>query len=250
MIWVRSIFFFCGMAASAVLFCPIALIVWPIPVVARMRIIGLWARFIGWWLALTCQLRFEIEGMEHLPSQPGVILSKHQSAWETILFQVIFPPQTWALKREALWLPFFGWGLAATSPIAINRATPVRALDRLLRQGCEKITQGRWVVIFPEGTRMAPGEQGAYHPGGAMLAVKAGVPVVPVAHDAGRYWGRRSFLKKPGVIRVCVGPPIATEGEKPRAVNQAAKDWIESTMASLLGSPEVPVDTNKARDNN
>ena len=108
MIWVRSIFFFCGMAASAVLFCPIALIVWPIPVVARMRIIGLWARFIGWWLALTCQLRFEVEGVEHLPSQPGVILSKHQSAWETILFQVIFPPQTWALKREALWLPFFG----------------------------------------------------------------------------------------------------------------------------------------------
>ena len=144
MIWVRSIFFFCGMAASAVLFCPIALIVWPVPVVARMRIIGLWAHFIGWWLALTCQLRFEVEGVEHLPSQPGVILSKHQSAWETILFQVIFPPQTWALKREALWLPFFGWGLAATSPIAINRATPVRALDRLLRQGCKKITQGRW----------------------------------------------------------------------------------------------------------
>jgi len=249
MIWVRSILFFCGMAASAVLFCPIALIVWPVPVVARMRIIGLWARFIGWWLALTCQLRFEVEGMEHLPSQPGVILSKHQSAWETILFQVIFPPQTWALKREALWLPFFGWGLAATSPIAINRATPVRALDRLLRQGCEKIAQGRWVVIFPEGTRMAPGEQGAYHPGGAMLAVKAGVPVVPVAHDAGRYWGRRSFLKKPGVIRVRIGPPIATEGEKPRAVNQAAKDWIESTMVSLLDSPEVPVDTRKARDN-
>ena len=249
MIWARSIFFFCGMAISAVLFCPIALIVWPVPVVARMRIIGLWARFIGWWLVLTCQLRFEVEGMEHLPSQPGVILSKHQSAWETILFQVIFPPQTWALKREALWLPFFGWGLAATSPIAINRATPVRALDRLLRQGCEKIAQGRWVVIFPEGTRMAPGEQGAYHPGGAMLAVKAGVPVVPVAHDAGRYWGRRSFLKKPGVIRVRIGPPIATKGEKPRAVNQAAKDWIESTMASLLGSPEVPVDISKARDN-
>ena len=104
-------------------------------------------------------------------------------------------------------------------------------------------------MIFPEGTRMAPGEQGAYHPGGAMLAVKAGVPVVPVAHDAGRYWGRRSFLKKPGVIRVCVGPPIVTEGEKPRAVNQAAKDWIESTMASLLGSPEAPVDTSKGRDN-
>ncbi|HJP07211.1 MAG: 1-acyl-sn-glycerol-3-phosphate acyltransferase [Acidiferrobacteraceae bacterium] len=250
MIWVRSTLFFAGMAISAVLFCPVALLVWPVPVVTRMRIIGLWAHFIRWWLALTCGLRHEVKGLEHLPSKPGVILSKHQSAWETIVFQVIFPPQTWALKREALWLPFFGWGLAATSPIAINRDTPVRALERLLRQGCEKIAQGRWVVIFPEGTRMAPGEQGAYHPGGAMLAVKAGVPVVPIAHDAGLYWGRRSFLKKPGVIRVCVGPPIATDGAKARAVNQAAQEWIESTMASLLGASEQPVGSAKTKTHN
>ena len=250
MIWVRSTLFFAGMAISAVLFCPVALLVWPVPVVTRMRIIGLWAHFIRWWLALTCGLRHEVKGLEHLPSNPGVILSKHQSAWETIVFQVIFPPQTWALKREALWLPFFGWGLAATSPIAINRDTPVRALERLLRQGCEKIAQGRWVVIFPEGTRMAPGEQGAYHPGGAMLAVKAGVPVVPIAHDAGLYWGRRSFLKKPGVIRVCVGPPIATDGAKARAVNQAAQEWIESTMASLLGASEQPVGSAKTKTHN
>ena len=250
MIWVRSTLFFAGMAISAVLFCPVALLVWPVPVVTRMRIIGLWAHFIRWWLALTCGLRHEVKGLEHLPSKPGVILSKHQSAWETIVFQVIFPPQTWALKREALWLPFFGWGLAATSPIAINRDTPVRALERLLRQGCEKIAQGRWVVIFPEGTRMAPGEQGAYHPGGAMLAVKAGVPVVPIAHDAGLYWGRRSFLKKPGVIRVCVGPPIATHGAKARAVNQAAQEWIESTMASLLGASEQPVGSAKTKTHN
>ena len=250
MIWVRSTLFFAGMAISAVLFCPVALLVWPVPVVTRMRIIGLWAHFIRWWLALTCGLRHEVKGLEHLPSKPGVILSKHQSAWETIVFQVIFPPQTWALKREALWLPFFGWGLAATSPIAINRDTPVRALERLLRQGCEKIAQGRWVVIFPEGTRMAPGEQGAYHPGGAMLAVKAGAPVVPIAHDAGLYWGRRSFLKKPGVIRVCVGPPIATDGAKARAVNQAAQEWIESTMASLLGASEQPVGSAKTKTHN
>ena len=250
MIWVRSTLFFAGMVISAVLFCPVALLVWPVPVVTRMRIIGLWGHFIRWWLALTCGLRHEVKGLEHLPSKPGVILSKHQSAWETIVFQVIFPPQTWALKREALWLPFFGWGLAATSPIAINRDTPVRALERLLRQGCEKIAQGRWVVIFPEGTRMAPGEQGAYHPGGAMLAVKAGVPVVPIAHDAGLYWGRRSFLKKPGVIRVCVGPPIATDGAKARAVNQAAQEWIESTMASLLGASEQPVGSAKTKTHN
>lgn len=161
------------------------------------------------------------------------------------MFQVIFPPQIWALKREALWLPFFGWGLAAASPIAIDRSTPVKALERLLKQGREKIQEGRWVVIFPEGTRMAPGEMGAYHPGGAMLAVKANVPVVPVAHDAGRYWGKRSFLKKPGVVKVIIGPPIETAGKKARVVNDEAKLWIEDTMTRLLGAPEKEVAAEK-----
>ena len=247
MIWLRSAIFFTGMAVSAVVFCPVAILAWPVPPVTRMRIIGMWARFICWWLALTCHLRHEVEGLEHLPAAPGVILSKHQSAWETIMFQVIFPPQIWALKREALWLPFFGWGLAATSPIAIDRSTPVRALDRLLRQGRQKLAEGRWVVIFPEGTRMAPGEQGAFHPGGAMLAVKAGVDVLPVAHDAGCYWARRGFLKKPGVIRVRIGPPIKTEAKKARAVNDEAREWIAGTMTTLLGAPEQTVESKKEK---
>jgi len=247
MIWLRSAIFFTGMAVSAVVFCPVAILAWPVPPVTRMRIIGLWARFICWWLALTCHLRHEVEGLEHLPAAPGVILSKHQSAWETIMFQVIFPPQIWALKREALWLPFFGWGLAATSPIAIDRSTPVRALDRLLRQGRQKLAEGRWVVIFPEGTRMAPGEQGAFHPGGAMLAVKAGVDVLPVAHDAGCYWARRGFLKKPGVIKVRIGPPIKTEAKKASAVNDEAREWIADTMTTLLGAPEQTVEPKKEK---
>ena len=163
------------------------------------------------------------------------------------MFQVIFPPQIWALKREALWLPFFGWGLAATSPIAIDRSTPVRALDRLLRQGRQKLTQGRWVVIFPEGTRMAPGEQGAFHPGGAMLAVKAGVNVLPVAHDAGCYWARRGFLKKPGVIKVRIGPPIKTGGKKARAVNDEAREWITGAMTALRGAPEKTMEPKRQK---
>ena len=163
------------------------------------------------------------------------------------MFQVIFPPQIWALKREALWLPFFGWGLAATSPIAIDRSTPVRALDRLLRQGRQKLAEGRWVVIFPEGTRMPPGEQGAFHPGGAMLAVKAGVDVLPVAHDAGSYWARRGFLKKPGVIRVRIGPLVKTEGKKARAVNDEAREWIADTMTALQGAPEKTMEPKKEK---
>ena len=163
------------------------------------------------------------------------------------MFQVIFPPQIWALKREALWLPFFGWGLAATSPIAIDRSTPVKALERLLKQGREKIQEGRWVVIFPEGTRMPPGEQGAFHPGGAMLAVKAGVDVLPVAHDAGSYWAKRGFLKKPGVIKVRIGPPIKTEGKKARAVNDEAREWIADTMTALHGAPEKTMGPKKEK---
>ena len=226
--------FFLGMAISAVLFSPFAILSGVLPILPRMRFIGWWARFITFWLRVTCKIHYHVQGLEHLTTGPAVILSKHQSAWETIAFQVIFPPQTWALKREALWIPFFGWGLAATRPIAINRATRIRALDQLLEQGKKRLTEGRWVVIFPEGTRMAPGVRGRYSPGGATLAVRSGTPVVPVAHNAGLFWGRRRFIKQPGTVQVCIGPAIQTQGRKPRAVNQEAEEWIENKMAALL----------------
>ena len=138
------------------------------------------------------------------------------------------------MKREALWTPFFGWGLAATRPIAINRATRIKALDQLLEQGEERLAEGRWVVIFPEGTRVPPGLRGRYSPGGAMLAVRTGTPVIPVAHNAGLFWGRRRFIKHPGTIQVSIGPAIQTQGRKPRAVNQEAEEWIENKMTALL----------------
>ena len=246
-LWLRSALFFAGMVVSVMAFWPVSMLAWLLPIIPRMRVIGLWARFIGLWLRLTCGLRHRVHGLENLPARPGVILSKHQSAWETIVFQVIFPPQTWALKREALWIPLFGWGLAATDPIAINRSTRVKALEQLLQQGRKKIEEGRWVVIFPEGTRTAPGQRGRYFPGGAMLAVKAGVPVVPVAHNAGHFWARRSFLKKPGVINVHIGPSITVEGRQARAVNRAAEEWIESTMLQLAGGSEPQVHPGTTR---
>jgi|TARA_B100002003_G_C13934407_1_gene453808 1-acyl-sn-glycerol-3-phosphate acyltransferase len=237
MLWIRSAIFFVGMTLSAIALCPIALLARPLPPIMRMRVIGLWARFITGWLALTCNLRHEVVGLEHLPGVASVILSKHQSAWETIAFQTIFPAQTWALKKEALWIPFFGWGLAATHPISINRAARHRALGDLLGQGINRLAEGRYVVIFPEGTRLAPGESGVYFPGGAMLAVKAGVPVIPVAHNAGLFWPRRGFIKHPGTIRVSIGPPIITEGKKARAINDHARQWIETEAVRLLEQP-------------
>ena len=171
--------------------------------------------------------------MENAPSEPTVILSKHQSAWETIAFQAIFPPQAWVLKRELLWLPLFGWALAATRPIAINRSTPLRALDQVVKQGQKCLTQGRWVVVFPEGTRIPPGEMGKFNPGGALLAAKSGVPVLPVAHNAGRYWPAKGFLKKPGTIKVIVGPAIESRNRRAKEINQQALGWIEQAMRRI-----------------
>lgn len=233
MIHLRSALFFAGMCVSVLLYWPVAVLAWPLPPLTRSRVIGMWAHFVVWWLKVTCGLSHRVSGLENLPERPAVLLCKHQSAWETIACQTIFPPQAWVLKRELLWLPFFGWGLAASGPIAIDRSARIKALDQLLRQGVERLAEGRYVVIFPEGTRRAPGEMGKFNPGGAMLAVKAGVPVVPVAHNAGSYWRRREFLKHPGVIEVRVGPAIDTAGRRPREVNEAARAWITSAMAEI-----------------
>lgn len=173
--------------------------------------------------------------MENLPNVPTVILAKHQSAWETIAFQAIFPPHAWVLKRELLWIPFFGWALAATLPIAINRSTPLKALDQVVKQGHKRLKQGRWIVVFPEGTRMPPGVMGKFNRGGAMLGAKSGVPVLPVAHNAGHYWPKKGFLKKPGTIKVVVGPAIDTTNRRAKDINQQALEWMKQTMQRIDG---------------
>jgi len=205
----------------------------PLPRLARYRVISGWA-----WLALRCLRRicgvhWTVEGREHLPRRPAVILSKHQSAWETLAFQEIFPPQVHVLKRELLWIPFFGWGLALMSPIAINRARGMAALRQIARRGRQRLEQGFWVVVFPEGTRVAPGRTRKYRIGGAWLAAHSGAPVVPVAHNAGRVWPRNSFLKYPGKVTVRIGPPIESAGRSPEAINAMAEQWIETQQKTL-----------------
>jgi 1-acyl-sn-glycerol-3-phosphate acyltransferase len=231
--FLRSLLFFLGQIITVLPYSLVALTVFPLPAVTRSRLIGGWAHFIVWWLRITCGLTHSVRGLENLPTKPCVILSKHQSAWETIAFQVIFPPQTWVLKRELLWIPVFGWALAASRPIAIDRSVGVKALETVAKQGVDRIRDGRYVIVFPEGTRVRTGEHRRYNPGGAMLAVKAGVPVVPVAHNAGEYWPRRRFLKRPGVIQVVVGAPIAVSGQRARQITAQAEAWIEATMRDL-----------------
>ena len=204
-----------------------------LPRLMRYRVISGWSRLVVRLLRALCGVRWKVEGREHLPRRPAVILAKHQSAWETLGFQAIFPPQVHVLKRELLWIPFFGWGLALMSPIAIDRARGMAALRRIARRGKQRLEQGFWVVVFPEGTRVRPGERRHYQTGGAWLAVHAGAPVVPVAHNAGRVWPRNSFLKRPGLITVRIGPPIETAGRKPEAVNAQAEEWIETQQRTL-----------------
>ena len=211
----------------------LALASFPLPRLARYRLISAWSRLVIWLAWVICGIRWKIEGRRHLPDEPAVILSQHQSAWETMAFQEIFPPHVVVLKRELLWIPFFGWGLALMSPIAINRARGTAALREMARQGRERLAQGFWVVVFPEGTRVAPGETRPYQLGGAWLAASCGVPVVPVAHNAGRLWPRNAFVKRAGTVTVRIGAPIKAAGRAPKDVLAEAKSWIEAQQATL-----------------
>lgn len=211
----------------------LALASFPLPRLARYRLISAWSRLVIWLAWVICGIRWKIEGRRHLPDEPAVILSQHQSAWETMAFQEIFPPHVVVLKRELLWIPFFGWGLALMSPIAINRARGVAAMREMARQGRERLAQGFWVVVFPEGTRVAPGQTRPYQLGGAWLAANCGVPVVPVAHNAGRLWARNAFLKRAGTVTVRIGAPIKAAGRAPKEVLAEVKSWIEAQQATL-----------------
>jgi 1-acyl-sn-glycerol-3-phosphate acyltransferase len=218
-------------------FTVIALLTFPLKPVTRYRIISLWSRLIVLAAETICGIRYRVIGAEHIPREPCVVLSKHQSAWETVAFQVIFPPQVYVIKRELLWIPFFGWGLAMDSPISIDRSAGMRALKQMLEQGKDRLARGFWIIVFPEGTRIAPGTRGNYQTGGAAIAVHAGAPVLPVAHNAGYCWRRKAFLKYPGTITVSVGNPIDSRGMKADELTRRAEDWIEAEV-SRLGRPD------------
>ena len=233
MLVIRSLIFLLLQIIITFVFSTLALFTFPLSRLTRYRFICLWAKMMLPILRVVCGIRHEVRGIENIPKQPCVILCKHQSAWETLALQQIFPPQVWVLKRELLWIPFFGWGLALTSPIAIKRSDGKGAMKQLLKQGKERLEQGFCVVIFPEGTRIPYGQRGKYKIGGALLAASCGVPVVPVAHNAGRLWGRNAFSKHPGLITMSIGAPIETDGLKADDIIQRVEDWIENEILNL-----------------
>ena len=233
MILIRSFIFQIGMWIFTIPFTMLAILTFPLSAITRYKFISLWAKAILFWLKISCNVSFKVNGLENIPKEAFMILSKHQSAWETLAFQKVFPPQVWVLKKELLWIPFFGWGLAMTSPIAINRKAGKKALEQMLKQGIDRINRGFCIVVFPEGTRIKPKEVGRYHIGGAWLATKAKINIVPVAHNAGYFWPKNSFIKKPGEITISIGSAIDTKGITPEKANKIAKDWIESEMLKI-----------------
>lgn len=216
----------------------IALATFPLPPLARYRVISQWARLMVWGARHICGIRYRVLGAENIPEAPCIILAKHESAWETLAFQVLLPPQVWVIKRELLWIPFFGWGLAMLSPIAIDRSHGARALRQTLKQGRSRLAQGFSIVIFPEGTRTAPGKRRPYQAGGAWLATKTGAAVLPVAHNAGSYWPRKAFVKRPGVITVSIGPALDSRDADAPELMRKVEDWIEGEMQRIRGDEE------------
>lgn len=230
----RALLFYGVIIIALLIYVFIGLIVSPLPYRRRYRIMTSWTHFALWWLEKTCSLSFRVSGLENIPPGPAIILSKHQSAWETMGLQLIFPPQIWVVKRELLRLPLFGWCLAMLDPVAIDRKAGRAALQQLVEQGSERLKTGRWVVIFPEGTRVPPGQKHRYGLGGGLLAEKTGFPIVPVAHNAGLFWPRHSIKKRPGTIDVVIGPTIHTQGKAAKEILSQVEAWIEATSDQLL----------------
>ncbi|WP_024850383.1 lysophospholipid acyltransferase family protein [Hydrogenovibrio kuenenii] len=238
----RSSIFFAGHIATLIFFVVTAQVLWVAPASVRYAYIHLWARFTIRWLKWTCGVNYQVHGRENIDlSKSGVILAKHESAWETFAFQEFFPRQTFVLKQELLKIPFFGWGLKMMGPIAIDRKAGRKAMKQVIDQGTEKLAQGVWVVIFPEGTRTRHGKIGKINAGGAILAQRSGVNTYFVSHNAGQCWPTGSLLIYPGTIDVYISSPIEPSEFSVEEINQQLEDWFKAHLTPLSEfKTEVP----------
>ena len=229
----RSMLFTAALFAGTLLYAVVVLVFGWLPSQRLYAIARSWGRLNMWLLAKLCNLTYTVEGLENIPSGAHVSMWKHSSAWETIAQAAVFPPQAWVLKRELMWIPLVGWAVKCLKPIAINRKAGAAAVTQVIEQGKQRLREGLWILIFPEGTRVAVGETRKYGVSGALLASKAGCKIIPVVHNAGYFWPRRGWVKKPGNIRVVIGPPIDAAGRDPRELNEEVRAWIEKELAKL-----------------
>lgn len=234
MLFIRSLLFNIVGWVSIFLFACVLILTFWAPHRFHWWLCVTWCRFASWSVDRICGLRVEIEGRENIPDEPCLIMLKHTSTFETFWHVTLFPQTVWVVKRELLWIPFIGWAIyLALDPIAINRNSGRSAIKQVIEQGKEKLARGIWVSVFPEGTRMPPGETRKYGSSGAALAREAGVKILPVAHNAGDLWQRRSFTKRPGTITVRIGPLIDPAGLPPKETNVLVQTWIETQMHEI-----------------
>jgi 1-acyl-sn-glycerol-3-phosphate acyltransferase len=236
-LWLRSLCFNVGWYAGTV---AIALVGAPILLLPRRAVVEwarFWIRFCLWWLRVTVGLTHRMSGLENLPAGPVIIASKHQSSWETLAFTLLFPYSAIVLKRELVLIPIVGWAMARAGNIAVERGDGATALRGLVRQAKAAIAEGRSVLIFPEGTRVAVGAERPYQVGTAALYRQLGVPVLPVALNSGLFWGRRQFIKRPGVIDVEL-LPLIPPGLDRRTFMETLRERIEGATARLVSEPD------------
>ncbi len=234
MLALRSLLFLIFATLTVIPFAVMSVLILPLPLHWRYFLVIKWTALVVWGARFFCGIRWEMKGTANLPDGPCVLLSKHQSAWETMFIPSHMPREVcFVYKRELHWVPFFGWGIASLKMIHIDRGHGRGAFESVVAQGTQRLAEGRWIIMFPEGTRVPVGERRPYKQGGTRLAARIGVPVVPIAHNAGHCWPRNSFIKKPGLVTVSIGPPISSDGKSSEALMSEVERWIETEVTRL-----------------
>jgi 1-acyl-sn-glycerol-3-phosphate acyltransferase len=234
MLALRSALFLLFQAITVVPYGILCLLMAPLPLHVRYRVTTGWPRLVLWAARVICGIRWQVKGWEHLPNGPAVLLSKHQSTWETFFYISYMPRELcFVFKRELLWVPFFGWGIGLLKMIHIDRSQGRDAFESVVQQGQRKLDEGRWIIMFPEGTRIPRGRRGKYKSGGSRLAIRTAAPVIPMAVNSAACWPKRPWIKRPGLITVSIGPPIASDGLSPEQLSTAVEHWIEAEMRRI-----------------
>mgnify|MGYP001824606769 CR=1 FL=1 len=230
----RALLFYIFGFSAAILYSIVALLLFWAPHAFLYRLVRSISSLLVRAGDFFCGMKVEFEGKENIPDEPCVIMIKHTTTPEVYAYLPLFPRTCWVIKREIYWIPVIGWAIVLLfRPIAIWRGTKARAVRQVIQQGKQRLADGFLVTIFPEGTRVPPGETRPYGVSGAALAQEAGVPIVPIAHNAGDFWRRREFAKRPGTMRFVIGPPISAQGRSPRETNKVVQEWIEGRMREI-----------------
>lgn len=234
-LFLRSVIFYIGYVGATILWGFFASITgWFVFKSKRADyVIVPWVSFVLWWLRVSCGISVKVEGLEHLSDSAGILFVKHQSTWDALFSQLLIRPQTTVIKQHLLMIPFFGWAFFVTKPIVIKRHQKLSSLRNMVDQGKSKLADGVWVTLFPEGTRIKPGQVGRFHAGGATLAASAGANVHVVAHNGGHHWLLHKFTKYPGEIQLRVSKPISCDGRTANEINEEAEAWMRQEMAQL-----------------